>query len=517
MTCKDLQTLETEVERLKCELERETSLRKNACNAYEYLMQQFKQLQRAQFGARSEKYEDPNNPQQSLFDDNQSDLEANPSTSDESNVVDIAAYKRRKNKSSKEPIKRIIIIPVLNKICSCGCEKKVIRYEMREYYHYVPAIFEKIEQRREVVACTSGCSGSIETAKKPDHVLPKIQASHSLLAHIIVSKFVDRQPLYHLEKQFKQRFGVDISRQQMANWLILLKPKLQPLLNLLKDEIIDDDIASMDATQLQVLREPGRPPTTKSYAYCFRGGSPSKKVVLFEYNAESHKPFVANWFAGFQGIIHSDADPFFNLLSSQADVDLSYCNAHARRKFEPIAKAVKSDGIAHHAMRIYRQLYKIERDAKNRNLTPVQRHQLRQDKAKPILDDFKAWLKKIDPTLLPKSPLGKAVAYALNHWDGLIRYLSDGRLEIDNNLTEQEIKMFVIIRKNFLFCTSVAGAEALCAHFSLLRTAIANGLEPYRYIKAVLDALPFCQTVEDYEALLPWNIYLHSELEQQAV
>lgn len=515
MSSNDLQTLEAEIERLKCELEREISLRKNACNAYEYLMQQFKQLQRTQFGTRSEKYEDPNHPQQSLFDDNQPDSNENLTPNDETNVVDIAAYKRRKKKSNKETIKRIVIIPAQNKICSCGREKKVIRYEVREFYHHVPAIFEKIEQRREVVACTSGCAGSIETAKKPDHVLPKIQASHSLLSHIIVSKFIDRQPLYHLEKQFNQRFGVNITRQQMANWLILLKPKLQPLLNLLKDEIIDYDIASMDATQLQVLREPGRPPTTKSYVYCFRGGLPSKKVVLFEYNAQMHKPYVANWFAGFQGFIHSDADPFFDLLSSQADIDLSYCNAHARRKFEPIAKAVKSDGIAHHAMRIYRQLYKIERDAKNRNLTPAQRHQLRQDKSKPILEDFKAWLENVAPTLLPKSPLGKAAAYALNHWDGLIRYLDDGRLEIDNNLTEQEIKMFVIIRKNFLFCTSVAGAQALCAHFSLLRTAIANGLEPYRYIKAVLDALPNCQTVEDYEAALPWNINLNDIPEQQ--
>lgn len=168
-------------------------------------------------------------------------------------------------------------------------------------------------------------------------------------------------------------------------------------------------------------------------------------------------------------------------------------------------------------MRIYRQLYKIERDAKKQNLLPSQRYQLRQSKEKPILDDFKQWLLKVQPTLLPKSPLGKAVSYVIDHRDGLSLYLEDGRLEIDNNLTEQEIKMFVIIRKNFLFSTSVAGAEALCAHFSLLRSAIADGLEPYRYIKAVLDALPFCQTVENYEALLPWNICLDSELEQKAV
>lgn len=141
---------------------------------------------------------------------------------------------------------------------------------------------------------------------------------------------------------------------------------------------------------------------------------------------------------------------------------------------------------------------------------------MRNQKSKPILDNYKKWLDETYPTLLPKSPLGKAVVYVINHWGGLVHYLSDGRLEFDNNLTEQEIKMFVIIRKNFLFACSVAGAKSLCAHLSLLRSAIANGLEPYRYIKAVLDALPLCQTVEDYEALLPWNIDL-SEIKTQKV
>lgn len=516
MISKELQRLKAENERLKSELEQEVSHRKNACSAYDYLLQQFNQLKRAQFGSRSEKYNDPDHPQQSLFDDRQPESENNTISSDESNVVDISSYKRRKKKRNKEPIKRVIIIPATDKVCRCGREKKVIRHEVREFYHHQPAVFEKIEQRREVVACASGCSGSIDTAKCPKHVLPKIKASHSLLSHIIVSKFIDRQPLYHLEKQFKQRFGVNITRQQMANWLIILKPKLQPLLNLLKDEIINYDVASMDATGLQVLREPGRPPTRKSYAYCFRGGAPGKKVVILEYNAENHKHYVANWFTGFQGFIHSDADPFFNLLASQSEANLSLCNTHARRKFEPIAKAVKTDDASHHAMRVYRKLYKIEREAKNNNMTPHERYELRLKKSKPILDEFKLWLDKTYPTTLVKSALGKAFQYVIKHWDGLIRFLDDGRLEIDNNLTEQEIKMFVIIRKNFLFCTSVAGAQALCAHFSLLRTAIANGHEPYRYIKAVLDALPSCQTLEDYEALLPWNLERDQTTEQQA-
>ena len=121
-----------------------------------------------------------------------------------------------------------------------------------------------------MVACPKGCDQSVETAKKPWHVLPKIKATHALLAHIIVSKFIDRQPLYHLEKQFDQRFGMSISRRCMADWLIDLTPQYQLLLNLLKDEIINYPVASLDATTLQVLREPNRSATKKSYAYCFR-------------------------------------------------------------------------------------------------------------------------------------------------------------------------------------------------------------------------------------------------------
>jgi len=157
-------------------------------------------------------------------------------------------------------------------------------------------------------------------------------------------------------------------------------------------------------------------------------------------------------------------------------------------------------------MRFYKRLYKIERKAKDEKMTPEQRLNLRQQRSKPLMAEFKQWLDEHYPTVPPKSSLGKAFAYTLKFWDGLCEFLNDGRLEADNNLTEQEIKPFVIARKNFLFCSSVKGAEALCLHFSLIRTAKRHGLDPYRYYVEILKAIPYCQTVEDYEALLPWNI-----------
>ncbi|MEE8058152.1 MAG: IS66 family transposase [Pseudomonadales bacterium] len=272
----------------------------------------------------------------------------------------------------------------------------------------------------------------------------------------------------------------------MARSVIECANPLQPLFNLMKDEVIDYGVGALDATTLQVLNEPGRLATTKSYAYCFRGGAPGKESILYEYNATKHKSFVNDWFAGFSGTLHCDGDPFFDLLFESEVVNPSFCNTHAQRKFEPIALASQGNGLAKQAMRFYKQLYRIERKAKDEQMTPEQRYALRQQVSKPLMTEFKQWLDEHYPTVLPKSPLGKAFAYTLKYWEGLCKFLNDGRLEADNNLTEQEIKPFVIARKNFMFCSLVSGANALCLHFSLIRTAKRHGLDPSKSLKTYL-------------------------------
>jgi len=492
----------------------------HAEEAYAQLLFQVKQMQRHIFGQRSERYEDPDNPQHRLdFDpeDKQhlvSELQSEHSSeSSEGNIISIAAHKRKKDTKQKfapNLPRRDVIIPVESHHmhCQCGCRKKVVTYEEHERLHYTPPVYEVLVERREVVACPKGCQGEMHTAEKPKHILPKTKFTESVLAHIIVSKLDDRQPYYHLEKQFKKRAGFRLSRKTMAYATIDSAVALQPLVNLMKDDIIHYDIGALDATGLQVLKEPGRPAQRKSYAYCMRGGPPGKESIIYSYNAEKHKQFVDDWFEGFCGTLHCDGDPFFELMFQKETIKANVCNAHARRKFEPIAKATQSEGLAKEAMRFYKRLYKIERQAKDQKLEPEQRHQLRHEVSKPIIAEFKAWLDEYAPTVLPKSPLGKAFNYCLKFWDGLTEYLNDGRLEMDNNLTEQEIKPFVIARKNFMFANSVAGAHALCLHFSLIRTAKRHNLDPYRYYVEVLERLPHCAKVEDYEALLPWNIRL---------
>src|SRR5436190_2006743 len=286
--------------------------------AYDSLLAQIKELQRYRFGKRSERYIDPEHPQLNLFNNNQNKFAtadaAGESVDDE---VQVAAYARKKKQKSKKDIPvrvEIIAVPDEQKQCPCGKCKKVIRYEIKQMIHRQQAVYEIIEQRREVVACVDGCEGEIVTAPAPLHVLPKVKATEEFLSFLVVSKLDDRQPLYHLEKQLQERYAIDCSRQTMARWMIELMYPLQPIYNLLKDSVIVYNVASCDATLLQVLNEPGRRAETKSYVYCFRGGDPEKSVVLYEYNDKQHKQFVKDWFEGFNGYLHVDGDNFFGLV-----------------------------------------------------------------------------------------------------------------------------------------------------------------------------------------------------------
>lgn len=474
----------------------------------EILQQQLKELQRDRFGSKGERYVDV---QQNSVPPELS-LPIPPDQQDD--FIEIATYKRKRGGRNglKNLPRREVIIPVSpeDRICSCGKEKQVIGYDISEIINYEPAVYEIIVEKREKVACSCGCS--ITVAPKPEHILPKSKVSESFLANIIVSKILDRQPLYHLEKIFQDRYGMKVTRNTMARWMIEVSYKLQPLVNLFQDEILEYPIAAMDATSLQVLREEERRAQTKSYVYCIRGGPPNRSSVVYEYNAVLHKKFLDSWFKGYNGTIHCDADTFFDDLSETPGIFLSYCNAHARRKFEPIAKeaidAGGSNGIAEYAMKFFQKLYNIERYAKIKEMGPEQRKALRQEKSKPLVLEFRGWLGAVRSTVLPKSPLGNAVAYCINHWEGLTRFLDEGRLEVDNNLTEQAIKPFVIARKNFLFACSVEGAKALCIHFSLIRAAKIHNLDPYKYYVTLFNEIPYCKTIADYEALLPWNIKL---------
>jgi len=369
--------------------------------AYESMLHQIREMNRQRFGSRSERFVD--HPQQlSLFPEPEKKEET---VTDEK--VTVPEHQRAKKKSKKDwknlP-REIVVVPVndADKHCGCGGEKSVIRYDVKEMLDYQPATLRVIEERREIVACQAGCERSMVVAPVTPHVLPKVGATESLLAAIVVSKLHDRQPLYHLEKHHHL-----VSRDTMARWMIALTNSLQPVLNLLKDHVIEYDIASCDATTWQVLNEPNRRAQKKSHIYSMLGGPPGNEVVLYGYVYENHSIYVDEWFEGFKGTVHMDASNVCDRLLQDIAVDEALCNAHPRRKFEAIKKQAKKQGLSHEALRFYKQLYAIEREAKEKNMTPKERYELRQAKSKPLLEAFKIWMEEAYATVLPQSPIGE--------------------------------------------------------------------------------------------------------------
>ena len=467
------------------------------------------QLLKHKFGAKSERYVDENDPQLSLFDEPKPEA-SNDEDFDDSDENNTDGYSEGKSKKKNkrrirypEDLKRTVVdidVPSHMQTCQCGKHMPIVGYDVREILNYIPESFSITEEHHLKRGCA--CKQGMIKAKAPSRTLPGVLIGNELLAQIIVSKCLDRQPNYHLAKRWEARHGVVIPRDSMSRWMIQLADRLQPLYNLLQDKISDYDIAWLDATWIQVLKEEGRLPQTKSKAWCIIGGPPETPVTLYEYCAKDHTSFLLNQLSEFKGTVHGDADPCYQQFHAHKIV-MSYCNAHSRRHYVPIAQSTEKKGISHYVMHAYKKLYLIEQNVKD--LKPEQKQAKRQQLSKPILDELKAYLLKHYNHIPPKSNLRKAVDYTLKYWDGLTEYLNDGRLSIDNNLTERQIRQFVMTRNNFLFADTVKGAKALCLHFSLIQTAIQNGLEPYQYYVDVLNKIAHCNEVGDYEQLLPWS------------
>ncbi len=285
----------------------------------------------------------------------------------------------------------------------------------------------------------------------------------------------------------------------------------QPLLNLLQDEVLEGQFINIDETTLQVLNEPGRSPTSKSYMWIFRRGDPKKPVLIYQYHPTRSGDVVREFLHDFQGFVQADGYKGYDFLDLIEGIRLIGCWAHARRKFMDVIKGQgkkRKKSATDKALNYNKKLYKFERTMRKNELNPEEIYRMRQKEAKPILDDFEKWLSKNKLLTPPKGLLGKAIAYTLNQWHRLVGYIEDGCLSIDNNMAENAIRPFVIGRKNWLFSGTPEGAEASALLYSLIETAKANKLEPYAYLRYIFEKLPTASSLENYEALLPWNITL---------
>ncbi len=350
----------------------------------------------------------------------------------------------------------------------------------------------------------------IKAAEPPKHPLNKCIASISLLAYIIVSKFCDGLPLYGLETILK-RYGGDITRTSMANWVIRLAIELQPLINLLRDYQLAYDYLQIDETRIKVLKEVNSSPQSDKWMWVSKGGPPDKPVVLFDYDPSRGKEVAARLLDGFEGYVQCDGLGSYDAVCQHNEKQTQLgCFDHARRKFVEAQKAIPAKTRATTVSKAdvglgkINALYRLERAIKD--LPPHEKTQHRQKVAVPLLKDLKTWLEDNLVRVVKGGLTYKAIYYTLNQWPKLIRYCEDGRLNISNAGAENAIRPFAVGRKRWLFSDTPKGAHASAIHYSLVETAKANGLKPDEYYRYVLKRLPYAQTVEDLEALLPWNV-----------
>ncbi|MBF0416707.1 MAG: IS66 family transposase [Magnetococcales bacterium] len=487
----------------------------------ELLTEQLRLLRAKIFGRSSEKRPSFEHP--SLFneaeqdadgkEDEATDTDRDDSTTGqeaEATAITVSGHTRspkgRKPLSPDLPREEVIHdLPADQKICGLdGHELMEIGREISEQLEIVPAHVKVLQHIRIKYGCPH-CRQGVKIAPPPRRPLPKAMASASMLAYIAVSKYADALPLYRQEGIFK-RYGLDVSRTTLANWMIGSGQMVQPLINLMQERMLEYGYIRMDETALQVLDEPGKAATSKSYMWVRVGGSPAERVILFNYDASRGGQVPKELLLDYQGWLQTDGYDGYLAIGAQPGVEHLGCWAHVRRKFVEAVTAAGKGGKhskAQQGVAWIAKLYAIEKRIRGR--TPQERFEVRKREVPPIFKDIRAWMDALVPRVLPSSLTGQALGYMQGQWDRLIRYIEDGRLEIDNNGAENAIRPFVVGRKNWLFSDTVRGAKSSANLYSLIETAKANGLEPYAYLCHVFDHIPTAQTLEDFEALLPWK------------
>jgi hypothetical protein len=344
-------------------------------------------------------------------------------------------------------------------------------------------------------------------AKRSVHPLGKCSATIGLLVQIIIAKYADGLPLYRQEAILK-RYGAEISRSNMANWIIGLDDVFKPLMNLIREQQNSSQYLQADETRIRVLKETGKSAQSQKWMWVIRGWPPDKPAAMFHYDPSRAGKVPVRLLDDFNGVLQADGYSGYAPVCKTNNITHIVCWDHARRKFVEASKAAqvtKAKGPpakADVALSKIRKLYTLE--SKNADQTPEQKYRARQGIAMPVLDDLKAWLEKNISRILKEGLTHKAMQYTHNQWDSLVGYCEDGQLNISNALAENAIRPFAIGRKAWLFSDTPQGAHATC--YSLIETAKANQLEPYGYIKYLLDHIGEADTLEKLEALLPWNV-----------
>jgi transposase len=403
-----------------------------------------------------------------------------------------------------------------------------IGQEIRECYRFEPPKISVEQHIRPTYVCEELHEAPI-TAPAPPVILPKSMASPSLLAHVIKSKFDLGLPIYRVSQDLS-RYRLNLGPGTLGTWVNTVGgEKVVPLINLLGEELLAAAFMHIDETPLQVLRS-NKAVGSDHYIVVRAGGPPGRRIILYDYIASRTTAALKQLFVGpegaYQGKFISDGLERYDDIATELRLLHFGCLQHCRTMFfkaRKVSQLPSSRTLANAAMVDYiRPVYQVEERIKalreehaaRGEVLPLQAAwALRQEKSKPILEKFKAWVDDLLPGTPPMSALGKALGYTARQWPKLVRHLDHAEMPIDNNYIERQIKSYATGRRAWLFAYDAAGAQASANLYSLVMTCRANEIEPYAYLNYLFEHLPTASTVAQVEALLPWN--LQTILEEQ--
>ena len=391
--------------------------------------------------------------------------------------------------------------------CGCGAERHIIGEDISERLDIVPAQFRVLVTRRPKYACRS-CEAGVTQAPAKPRLIEGGMPTEATIASVIVSKYADHLPLYR-QSQIYARQGVDIDRSTLAFWVGKAAYELRPIHDALLAHLKTSSKLFMDETPAPVL-DPGRGKVKKGYFWALarddRGwNGPEPPGVAFTYVPGRSGNYASQILQGFEGILQVDGYVGYNRvldLRDNAPIQLAYCWAHARRKLYDLTHHNVAP-IAEEGLKQIAALYRIEAQA--RGTSAEERLALRQAKSAPKIAAFKTWLDHARTQVSVKSPTGEALKYIAKYWDGLILFLTDGRIEMDSNAVERTIRPIALQRKNALFAGHDAAAQNWAMLASLIETCKLNKIEPHSYITGVITAIVNGHKQKHIEQLLPWN------------
>jgi len=472
----------------------------------ERLVQIIRDLQRHRFGRRAESL-----PEDQLLlaleDVEQREAEAAAATEAKSPAARADGTRKRRANRGALPahLPRVeSLVDVEDKTCPC-CKGALHRIgeDVSEKLDVVPAQFRVLVTRRPKYACRA-CESGVVQQPAPARLVEGGLPTEAMVAHVLVSKYADHLPLYRQAKIY-ERQGLRLDRSTLADWVGRAAFHLRPVHERILAHLKSSTKLFADETTAPVL-DPGRGRTKTGQLWAYArddrpwgGTDPPAVAYVYAPDRTASQPIAH--LAGFKGVLQVDGYAGYRALASKGDVMLAFCWAHLRRRFYERAVADAAP-IANEALQRIAALYRIE--AEIRGFPPDARRAARQERSRPLVAELEPWLCEKLPLLSRKSKLAQAIRYGLSHWDGLNRFLNDGRIEIDSNTVERSIRPLALTRKNALFAGSDGGAESWAVVASLVESCKLNDVDPSAYLADTLTRIVDGHLASQIDDLLPW-------------